>query len=65
MMCAIYMCCMRIEEYSWLSLGFFFVFFVHVGVGYMFGHEMDTKPITEETNSTAIFKNIKIKKVVV
>jgi len=57
--------CMRIEEYAWLSLGFFFVFFVHVSVGYMFGHEMDTKAITEETRSTTIFKNIKIKKVVV
>lgn len=56
---------MRIEEYAWLSLGFFFVFFVHVGVGYVFGQEVETKAASEESHSTEIFKNIKIKKAVI
>lgn len=56
---------MRIEEYAWLSLGFFFVFFVHVGLGYMFGHEVETKVTPEEAHNTEIFRHVRIKKVTV
>jgi len=60
-----FMCNMRIEEYAWLSLGFFFVFFVHVGLGYMSMNVVESKSTFEESPGTEIFKNVRIKKVVV
>lgn len=57
---------MRIEEYSWLSLVFFFVFFVHVGLGYVFNHEAEPRANFDESGSNSgIFKNVKIRKVTV